>query len=192
LSPDRIFISISLLGKVARDKYILRSGAKAGDGIFVTGELGGSLAGKHLEFEPRLREARWLAQHFPIHSMMDISDGLAGDLRHLLKASQMGADLLASAIPISHTARLHNRSESSTKTPLLAALTDGEDFELLFTLPSRFAVPLIDAWKQEFPSVKLSCIGKVNTGSGLLLRDKYGVRSLTVHGYDHFLQSSPN
>ena len=68
-----------------RGKQILRSGAKIGDAIFVTGELGGSLAGKHLEFEPRLAEARWLAEHFSIHAMIDLSDGLAGDLRHILK-----------------------------------------------------------------------------------------------------------
>ena len=81
------------------EKLLLRSGAKVGDAIFVTGELGGSLAGRHLEFEPRLAEARWLAEHFAIHALMDVSDGLAGDLRHILKASRVGAELHKSAVP---------------------------------------------------------------------------------------------
>jgi thiamine-monophosphate kinase len=185
-NPERIFISVALLGSVQRGKAILRSGAKAGDALFVTGHLGGSLLGRHLEAEPRLAEARWLADHFKINAMLDISDGLAGDLRHILNASRVGAELLSTAIPISRDARLASKNESSTKTPLLAALTDGEDFELLFTLPSRDAVPLLDAWKKQFPSLKLSCIGKITAGEGISIRDKQGVRPLTAHGYVHF------
>src|SRR5262249_40363929 len=138
-SPERIFISIALTGFVPRDKALLRSGAKAGDAIFVTGELGGSLAGKHLDFEPRLAEARWLAEHFPIHAMMDISDGLAGDLRHILKASGVGAELLKKTLPASRAAKLAAKSGDTAKSAALAALTDGEDFELLFTLASSQA-----------------------------------------------------
>ena len=165
---------------------MLRSGALAGDAIFVTGELGGSLAGRHLEFEPRLAEARWLAEHFSLHAMIDVSDGLAGDLRHLLQAGRVGAELMASAIPISRSAPLASKAEGSAKPPLLAALTDGEDFELLFTVASREAVPLIDGWKKKFPKVKLSCIGKITSAPGLSIRDKHGVRPLTAHGYTHF------
>ena len=105
MNPERILISISLLGTIARGKQILRSGAKVGDAIFVTGELGGSLAEKHLNFEPRLAEARWLAGHFSIHAMIDLSDGLAGDLRHILLASGVGSELLKSTIPISRAAK---------------------------------------------------------------------------------------
>jgi thiamine-monophosphate kinase len=185
-NPERILISISLLGTVERDKCVLRSGALAGDAIFVTGELGGTLGGKHLEFEPRLTEAHWLRDHFSVHSMIDLSDGLAGDLRHILKASHAGAELLASAIPISRAAKLASKAESSAKPPLLAALTDGEDFELLFTVASKDAVPVLDAWKKRFPNVKLSCIGKVTTGEGIQIRDAQGLRPLTAHGYVHF------
>src|SRR6185437_14857096 len=103
-----------VLGLVPRGKAVLRSGAEAGDAIFVTGELGGSLAGRHLEFEPRLAEARWLAEHFPIHAMIDLSDGLAGDLRHILKTSRVGAELLTTAIPISRAARSRRREETDT------------------------------------------------------------------------------
>ena len=185
-NPERLLISVAVLGWVPRGKSVLRSGARAGDAIFVTGELGGSLSGKHLEFEPRLGEARWLAQHFPVHAMLDLSDGLAGDLRHILKASGVGAELLASAIPISRAARRTAKAESNAKPPLLAALTDGEDFELLFTVPARSAVPLLDAWKKEFPKLALSCIGKITAGQGITLRDKNGARPLTAHGYEHF------
>jgi thiamine-monophosphate kinase len=185
-NPERILISVALLGTAPRGKAVLRSGAEVGDALFVTGELGGSLASKHLEFEPRLVEARWLAQHFSIHAMLDISDGLAGDLRHMLKASRVGAELLSSAIPISREARRAAKAESSAKPPLLAALTDGEDFELLFAVAGRDAVPVLDAWKKEFPKVPLTCIGKIIEGDMVTIRDKQGVRPLTAHGYVHF------
>src|SRR5215471_8311665 len=174
-----MLISVALLGWVERGKSVLRSGAETGDALFVTGELGASLLGKHLSFEPRLAEGRWLAQHFSIHSMIDISDGLAGDLRHILKASGVGAELLASAIPISREARRRAREDSRAKPALLAALTDGEDFELLFTVAGRDAVPQLDAWKKQFPQLRLTCIGKITAQEGISIRDKTGVRSLT-------------
>jgi len=185
-NPERMLISVALLGWVGRGKAVLRSGAEVGDAIFVTGELGGSLAGRHLEFEPRLTEALFLTKHFPLHAMLDLSDGLASDLRHVLKASRVGAELLSTAIPISREARRVAKTESSAKPPLLAALTDGEDFELLFTVASRDAVPLLDAWRKRFPGVPLTCIGKITGGEAITIRDKQGVRPLTVHGYIHF------
>jgi len=181
-NPGGIFISIALLGTVARGKQILRSGAKIGDAIFVTGELGGSLAGKHLEFEPRLTEARWLAEHFTIHAMIDLSDGLAGDLRHILKAGGIGAELLKSAIPVSRAAKL----QTQKKPAFAAALTDGEDFELLFTVAGQDAVKLLDGWKKKFPKLKLSCIGKMIAGEGVVIRDKTSALKLEAHGYEHF------
>ena len=185
-NPERILISVAILGTVQRGKAVLRSGAEVGDAIFVTGELGGSLAGRHLEFEPRLVEAQWLVQHFSLHALIDLSDGLAGDLRHVLKASRVGAELLATSIPVSREARRAAKAESSAKPPLLAALTDGEDFELLFTVASRDAVPLLDAWKKRFPGLPISCVGKITASEGITIRDKQGVRPLTAHGYVHF------
>ena len=186
-SPATLWISIALIGTVDRNRCLHRGGSQAGDAIFVTGELGGSLAsGRHLEFEPRLAEARWLAGRFPVHSMIDLSDGLASDLRHLLEAGKVGAELLKTAVPISRSARRQARGESSAKTPLLAALTDGEDFELLFTVPAREAVALLDGWKAQFPSLPLACIGRVTAEPGLRLRDETGVQRFTGHGYVHF------
>ncbi|MGD0744316.1 MAG: thiamine-phosphate kinase [Verrucomicrobiota bacterium] len=186
VNPGRIFISIALLGTVARGKQTLRSGAKVGDVIFVTGELGGSPAGKHLEFEPRLAEARWLANHFPIHAMIDLSDGLAGDLRHILKAGGVGAELHKTAVPVSRAAKLRARTGTPAKPAFAAALTDGEDFELLFTIAGGEAVKLLDAWKRTFPGLKLSCIGKIVAGDGVTIHDKNSVRPLNDHGYVHF------
>lgn len=185
-SPERKFISIALLGFVPRGRAVLRSGAKVGDAIFVTGELGGSLSGKHLEFEPRLAEARWLAEHFRLHALMDVSDGLAGDLRHILKASGVGAELHKSVVPISRAAREIAQRGDAAKPAFVAALTDGEDFELSFTVASADAVPLLDAWRKEFPNLKLSCIGKIVAGEGITLRDEAGLRPLSAHGYVHF------
>lgn len=185
-NPERILISISLLGTVPRGKQLSRAGAKVGDAIFVTGELGGSIAGKHLDFEPRLAEARWLAEHFHLHALMDLSDGLAGDLGHIIKASGVGAELLKSSLPVSRAAKLRAKEHPSAKPAALAALTDGEDFELLFTLASKDAVKLLDAWKTKFPKVKLSCIGKIVAGEGVLLRDQHGSHKLQAHGYVHF------
>ncbi|MEJ5239245.1 MAG: thiamine-phosphate kinase [Limisphaera sp.] len=185
-NPGGMFLSVAVWGWVPAGRAVLRSGAQVGDAIFVTGELGGSSAGKHLDFEPRLREAQWLVEHFDIHAMIDLSDGLAGDLRHLLRASGVGAELLKRAIPVSRAARQAALLSSAAKPPLVAALTDGEDFELLFTVAARDAVPLVDGWKKTFPELRLSCIGKILAEPMLVLRDRQGVQPLTLQGYQHF------
>jgi thiamine-monophosphate kinase len=93
---------------------------------------------------------------------------------------------LKTAVPISRTARLQAKGGSSVKPAFAAALTDGEDFELLFTVASHDAVKLLDAWKKKFPELKLSCIGKIAAGDGILIRDKSGSHKLNAHGYVHF------
>lgn len=108
-------------GRVPKGTALLRSGARPGDVLYVTGPLGGSLrSGHHLRFVPRIKEGKWLRQCGRVTAMMDISDGLATDLRHILKASRAGADLRGGAVPKNGT--------------LDEALFDGEDFELLFTV----------------------------------------------------------
>ena len=185
-NPGPMLISIAALGTVEKERCVRRAGALAGDAIFVTGELGGSLAGRHLEFVPRVAEGRWLAEHFQIHAMIDLSDGLAGDLRHLLVAGGVGADLLKRALPVSRAAK--TRAREGGKPALVAALTDGEDFELLFTATGRDAVPLLDAWKKQFSDVPLTCIGRITTMPGLRIRDENGVMTFEGHGYVHFNQ----
>lgn len=185
-SPERVIISVSLIGIVEKERCVFRTGAKAGDAIFVTGELGGSIEGKHLEFEPRVNEANWLVQNFKPTSMIDISDGLATDLRHITVEHGLGAELLASAIPISPVAKRRAHQSSVAKPALTAALTDGEDFELLFTISPSSAVKLLDAWKKQFPLVKISCIGKVLPDKVFKIRTKNGIFDVTEHGYIHF------
>ena len=185
-NPDRLFIGVSLVGEVDQDKCILRRGAIVGDGVWVTGELGGSIAGHHLEFTPRLAEARWLAAHYQPSAMIDLSDGLAGDLGHLLNEANTGAELLESALPIRREARLCARESEAAKSPLLAALTDGEDYELCFTLGQGQAVALLDRFRQEFPGTPLSCIGKIIKPPGLKIRQKTGIMEIATRGYVHF------
>lgn len=127
-----LVISATVIGEATERGAVLRSGARPGDWIFVTGPLGGSILGHHLDFTPRVKEALTLNAAVAIHAMCDISDGLSADLNHILEESHCGAVLNASAIPISQAAR--ELSRTSDKTPLQHALGDGEDFELVFTI----------------------------------------------------------
>ncbi len=139
VKSPQLVINIALLGTVAKNKAVLRKGAKIGDQIFVTGALGGSLkSGRHLTFMPRVREAQYLVKNFHPTAMIDISDGLAGDLGHILEESRVGAILVEDKIP------LHRRAD------LKAGLYDGEDFELLFTLSPKEAQKLLKLRKKNF------------------------------------------
>jgi thiamine-monophosphate kinase len=167
------------VGRVPRGTAALRSGARPGDAIYVTGTLGGSGAGRHLAFTPRLAEGAWLRAGGWITAMMDLSDGLAADLPRLLAASGAGAELRADRLPVSPAAR---------RPALDHALGDGEDFELLFTVPARKAAAFEAAWRKRF---RLRCtrIGGVTrrTKGGLVLIGADGVkRMLRVRGYEHF------
>jgi len=179
-----ISISTTILGVEARHAVpIQRSGAQIGDAIMVTGELGGSILGKHLNFIPRLNEARILTKMYTINSMIDISDGLLADLNHILEASDKGAVLFESLIPVSSAAR--KLSQKDKKSPLHHSLFDGEDFELLFTLPMREAERLL---RDKPFKTMLSLIGIIQFEKGILLLDKNGrTKKIKPKGYEHIL-----
>lgn len=156
-------ISIAATGSVPRDHLVLRSTAKANETILVTGALGGSLAGKHLDFTPRVAEAEWLVSHFKPTAMMDLSDGLAKDLPRLAAASGIGFRIDESSLPL------------TPGTDAKAALGDGEDFELLFTLPTDQVSALRDQWP--FADVPVTAIGSTTLpDQGMSLSG----------GWDHF------
>lgn len=169
-------------GRVPRGKAVLRSGARPGDRLYVTGVLGGSGLGRHLRFEPRLAEGTWLREHGWATAMMDVSDGLATDLRRMMRASQAGAVLEADRIPVASAARrLRDR-----RSPLDHALADGEDFELLFAVPRRRAVAFESAWKRQF-TLRCSRIGEVTSAPGTLdLATPERRMPLLLRGYEHF------
>lgn len=188
-SPDRIFCSVALTGRVAKDKAVLRRNARVRDALFVTGELGGSIDGKHLDFTPRIKEAQWLAENFDLHAMIDLSDGLAGDLYQICKVSGVGAEVWADYLPLSQAARIRAKRGDAAKPAVAAAMTDGEDFELLIAIDPGDAVKLKDQWRETFPETPIGCIGKIMEQPGVRIKDEHGIRPLTSHGYDHFQQS---
>ena len=125
-------ISVSILARAAGIEPVLRSTAKPGDVIMVTGELGGAILGKHLSFVPLVKEARLLAKAIKVRAMIDVSDGLARDLHHIAKESGCGARIIAEQIPISEAAK--DLAKKSGGSALEHSLSDGEDYELLFTV----------------------------------------------------------
>jgi len=149
-------ISVTVLGEATERGPVLRRGAKPGDWLFVTGPLGGSIRGKHLTVTPRVHEALRLHEAAELHAMIDISDGLAADLAHILEESRCGAVLDAKAIPISADAA--ELSLTSGKTPLQHALGDGEDFELLFAVSSADGERVLR--DQPVPGITLSKVGE--------------------------------
>jgi len=160
-------------GTVPSRQALLRSGAQLGDCIFTTGSLGCSIEGKHLDFVPRVEEGIFLRESGVVHSMMDISDGLASDLRHILKQSGVGGVLDANKIP---------RNGS-----LDQALYDGEDFELLFTVSQEKTDALRSSWRKRF-GTELSPIGEItDQAEQLQLRRSDGsIEALERKAFEHF------
>jgi len=177
--PNNYFAAyVTLMGSA--DKVITRKGGKVGDLIVTTGALGGSIHGKHLSFSPRLREGQWLATRKEVKGMIDITDGLTKDLPELLpENTQARIDL--SAIPLNDTA-----------TSLLSAFSDGEDYELLFTLDADCDWDnFYSDWKKQF-TLPLTCIGKINTKaaqhpSALFINDLTNEPIEAAPGYQHLL-----
>jgi len=174
VNSGKIIINIALIGEVEKKNLALRSGAKENDAIFVTGNIGGSIKSKHLNFTPRIKEARFLVNNFKISSMIDVSDGLLADLGHILEESCKGAIIYEKAIPLSANAAGFN-----------SAVRDGEDFELVFTLPSPQADRLEKAWPFATP---LSRIGRIiNRRKGFSIVSKNGKsKKISPAGFTHF------
>ena len=169
-------ISVAMLSKKADNEPVKRSGAKIGDCICVTGSLGGTGLGKHLEFEPRVQEALKIAQTVTINSMIDISDGLSSDLNRICRQSKVGAILEADLIPISNDAK-------RTGNPLEAALNEGEDFELLFTLSQNNCEKLLESWNEH---MSISRIGVITETTNMQIKTPGGqINDLEVKGYEH-------
>lgn len=175
-SENPFTISVAMLSKQAKNEPVKRSGAKAGDIICVTGSLGGSRFGRHLEFEPRVNEALKIAQMVKANSMIDLSDGLSSDLNRICKQSGVGALIEAVKVPVSDDAL-------KTDNPLDSALNDGEDFELLFTLSQNDCKELFDKWDEPLPIHKIGTIS--NTGKIQIKMQDGRIKELEAKGYDH-------
>lgn len=173
-----LVINITLVGETIGQRRILRSGAQPGDAIFVTGPLGGSLSGRHLTFTPRVNEAIDLTRRVRVNSMLDLSDGVASDLRHILNLSRVGATLDAGSIPI-HT---DVDPQLPRSEQLRKALTDGEDFELLLTVSPSDAEQLVTDPPQGF---SLYRIGVVDAEPGGRIKTERGIEPLPTGGWEH-------
>ena len=173
-------ISVTAIGRPGRAGVLKRSGACAGDTIVVTGAFGGSIAGKHLDFEPRVAEAQWLSEH-GARAAIDVSDGLSLDLSRLAKASGCGAAIDLSLMPVADAARqLESKGGASA---LERALGDGEDFELIVALPPEAAAALPGGWPYDTP---LTTIGEFVPQPGLWQKTPDGrLEPLAARGFEH-------
>jgi thiamine-monophosphate kinase len=170
-SPGPIAISVSVAGFVERNRWMSRRGGKVGDDLFVTGQLGGAIERKHLQFVPRIVESRWLTKNFSIHAMLDLSDGLGVDLPRLARASKVGFKIDMENLPVTPGAKIGD------------AISEGEDYELLFAISPRQSKRLQRAWKKKFPKLALTRIGQLHQRSSIK-------RQTLPGGYVHFQQPS--
>jgi len=194
-SPGGILADIIVVGTVGRGKAILRSGARPGDLVYVSGELGGSAAAvvemeakptkklnprnypRHFRPEPRIELGRVLREKGLASAMIDLSDGLSTDLAHICEESGVGAEIEAERIPRARIGKL------AREVDLDLALHGGEDYELLFSAPAGKRIP------SQIGGVALTCIGRVTRGHKIVLRDAKGVGcELLSRGWEHFRQ----
>jgi thiamine-monophosphate kinase len=184
--PSGLVLSVAIVGEVERELCVYRRGARPGDFLVVTGALGGSSAGRHLSFTPRVREGRWLAEHKLASAMIDLSDGLASDLHRLCEASDAGAEIQATRVPISDEAHALAARPDAGRTALARALFDGEDFELLVAVPPD----LLDEAATDFHAAfgqRLHVLGRVMAERDIILiHDDGTAEKLSAGGFDHF------
>ncbi|HXB02103.1 MAG TPA: thiamine-phosphate kinase [Opitutaceae bacterium] len=172
---------LTLLGSAAGPRIVTRTGARAGDAIYVTGQLGGSRLGHHWRFTPRLAEGAWLARQSAVRTMMDVSDGLAKDLRALTPPGAKPA-VDAAAVPVSAAAR--RLAAHTKKPPLHHALCDGEDYELVFALAEAADGAAFEkTWRRAFPRTRLTRIGQF-VRAGKLPTSALQLEQFA--GYEHF------
>ena len=167
--PGPVAISVSVVGFVERDRCVSRRGGKVGDDLFVTGRLGDALKRKHLQFVPRIAESRWLTKNFSIHAMMDLSDGLGADLPRLARASRVGFAIAMENLPLARSAKIGD------------AISEGEDYELLFAISPRDRSRLEREWRKKFRKLPLTRIGSLS-------RLSTKTNQLLPRGYVHFQQ----
>jgi thiamine-monophosphate kinase len=176
-------ISITLLGQTTERGALVRSGARPGDMILVTGSFGGSLLGRHFDFEPRVQEALRLHERYQLHAGIDVSDGLSLDLSRLAAESRCGAELDLAKVPIAPAAHQLAEQLSDGSTALEHALADGEDFELILAVPPAAAEQIL---KDQPLAVPVTCIGQFVAEPGLWTIDTDGRRlPLAPRGYQH-------
>jgi thiamine-monophosphate kinase len=171
---EGVVISVALSGIIAEPGCRFRRGAQPGDGIWVTGRLGGSFAsGKHLDFQPRLAEARWLVERVEVTAMMDLSDGVGRDLPRMALRSGVGFRLDGAAVPRSPGASLDE------------ALGDGEDYELLLAVRGGIGEECLEHWARAFPGVALTRIGEFLPQGGGDPMNPGGWDPFQSHGAEH-------
>lgn len=176
-------ISVTAIGEPTQRGVLTRGGAQVGDVILVTGEFGGSIRGRHFDFQPRVAEALYLHERYELHAAMDVSDGLSLDLSRLASESACGAILDAENIPISRDAVLLAGREGATNSALEHALGDGEDFELILAA-SRLTAEQILA--DGSLGVRMTRVGEFVAAPGIWLRSASGeVNPLKPRGYEH-------
>lgn len=176
-----LVINITALGRTTEHGPLLRSGAQPGDRLLITGQVGGSLLGRHLDVEPRVREALLLNADFQLHAGIDISDGVAIDASRLATASNLGVVIDPNLLPISAAA--HRLSDQDSRSPTEHALGDGEDFELLLAVDAQQAEQIL---REQPLAIPITQIGEFINESGLWQIDDSGARTpLEATGYQH-------
>jgi thiamine-monophosphate kinase len=163
-------------------RLLTRRRCATGDAVFVTGELGGSLYGKHLDFTPRLAEGEWLCGQGEVTACTDLSDGLAKDLPGLL-GPKHDARIDVASLPLSAAALALAKADGKPASE--HALQDGEDYELLFSVEADRADWLEASFRKAFPLTRLTRLGVVEAGEGVV-RDLATGQPLQARGYGHF------